>query len=51
MEGMSEDRFLMITDIVMRLHGKPQLIIDEAIKSALAKIEKDGNRTLRRRKD
>lgn len=42
MEGMSEEQLLMLTDIVLQLHGKPQHIIDEAITLALTKIEEDG---------
>ena len=42
MEGMTEDQLLMLTDIVLQLHGKPQHIIDEAITLALTKIEEDG---------
>lgn len=42
MEGMTEDQLLMLTDIVLQLHGKPQHIIEEAITLALTKIEEDG---------
>ena len=42
MEGMTEDQLLMLTDIVLQLHGKPQHIIDEAITLALTKIQEDG---------
>lgn len=42
MDGMTDDQLIMLTDIVLQLHGKPQNIIDEAITMVLTKIEKDG---------
>jgi len=43
MEGMTDDQLIMLTDIVMQLHGKPQNIIDDAITLALTKINEDGS--------
>lgn len=42
MEGMTDNQLLMLTDIVVQLHGKPQHIIDDAIMLALTKINEDG---------